>query len=259
MSRRRRSELTFEERLSAFTILAVAILVVAVARIFLKPSPSESTLSGFAWGVSFVGDLWPFALISLPLLALVWRHVLRQEASTLRTLDMRAKLGELTPDAFEDWCATNMRAAGYEVRRTGGQGDHGVDLLVDRDGASAVVQCKRYAGRRSVGEPQVRDLYGAMHHSAAQTAILITAGWFTAQATEWAKGKPIELWDVAHLASFAAPGAHRSVPDPVRTTPVCTTCGSPMVLRRNRRDGSSFYGCQRYPVCKFTRSLEARV
>ena len=41
------------------------------------------------------------------------------------------------------------------------------------------------------------------------------------------------------------------------TTPNCPSCGEAMVLRMNRRDGSSFWGCQRYPACRGTRDIGA--
>lgn len=39
------------------------------------------------------------------------------------------------------------------------------------------------------------------------------------------------------------------------TQHACPDCDSPMVLRQNKRDGSEFYGCTAYPICKGTRDL----
>ncbi|WP_156912653.1 topoisomerase DNA-binding C4 zinc finger domain-containing protein [Methylocaldum szegediense] len=36
------------------------------------------------------------------------------------------------------------------------------------------------------------------------------------------------------------------------TTPTCTRCGIKMVLRKSRRDGSTFWGCRNYPKCRMT-------
>ncbi len=36
----------------------------------------------------------------------------------------------------------------------------------------------------------------------------------------------------------------------------CRMCGKPMVIRRRKSDGHEFYGCQGFPVCRATRSLE---
>ena len=45
-------------------------------------------------------------------------------------------------------------------------------------------------------------------------------------------------------------GSHGSV-----TTPNCPSCEGPMILRTNRRDGTSFWGCRRYPACRGTRDV----
>lgn len=34
---------------------------------------------------------------------------------------------------------------------------------------------------------------------------------------------------------------------------LCPNCGSKLVLRRNSKDGSFFYGCSKYPECRYTR------
>jgi len=100
----------------------------------------------------------------------------------------------LTPDQFEKLIKDLFEAYGYQADLSGGNADHGVDVIVSGDEDDKwVVQCKRYSG--SVGEPIVRDLYGTMLHEEAQRAYLITTGTFTAQAKEWALGKPIVLYD----------------------------------------------------------------
>lgn len=35
----------------------------------------------------------------------------------------------------------------------------------------------------------------------------------------------------------------------------CPTCGSPMVVRRNRNSGEQFAGCTNYPQCRGTRQM----
>ncbi len=108
-------------------------------------------------------------------------------------------LSRLAPEAFEAWVGERFREMGYDVRLTPFQGDHGADLLVERDGETAVVQCKHRPGG-SVGEPVLRDLFGAMHHFAAARAILVTTGRVTQAARGWLRGKPIEAWDAGDLA-----------------------------------------------------------
>jgi HJR/Mrr/RecB family endonuclease len=100
----------------------------------------------------------------------------------------------LTPTEFEDMVVELYRMAGHEAKRTGAVGDNGVDVEVQaKNGEKWIVQCKRWKG--SVGEPIVRDFYGAMHHEKADKGTIITAGRFTRQATDWSAGKAITLYD----------------------------------------------------------------
>ena len=43
--------------------------------------------------------------------------------------------------------------------------------------------------------------------------------------------------------------------DDLGITPSCPSCLGAMVLRSNRRDGTSFWGCRRYPACRGTRDV----
>ena len=41
------------------------------------------------------------------------------------------------------------------------------------------------------------------------------------------------------------------------TAPSCPSCEGPMVRRTNRTEGTDFWGCQRYPVCRGTRDIDS--
>jgi restriction system protein len=91
--------------------------------------------------------------------------------------------------------------AGHQAKRTGATGDHGVDVVVEaKNGEKWVVQCKRWKG--SVGEPVVRDFYGVVQHEKADKGILFTTGRYSTPAQQWAKGKPIALYDGNKLAEL---------------------------------------------------------
>jgi hypothetical protein len=100
----------------------------------------------------------------------------------------------LTPSDFEEMVAELYRAMGHQAKRTGMIGDHGVDVVVKaKNGEKWVVQCKRW--RTPAGESIVRDFFGMMQHEkAAQGAIIATSG-FSQAAKEWAKGKPLYLYN----------------------------------------------------------------
>lgn len=74
---------------------------------------------------------------------------------------------------FEVEAGSVFVGRGYTVRRVGGSGDQGVDLLLTKDGVTIAVQCK--AHRNPVGPAAIRDLYGAMtHHGHRQAWIVST-------------------------------------------------------------------------------------
>lgn len=94
-------------------------------------------------------------------------------------------------DEFEQLCGDYFATLGYTVDFTPQSGDGGIDLVLTRDGGLAVAQCKRT--RKPVGEPVVRDLFGALHHTGADEAFLCASSGFTPAAQSWAEGKPLVL------------------------------------------------------------------
>ncbi len=129
-------------------------------------------------------------LILLPFevaIVLEQRHK-RIDAETLE------ELKALSPSDFEKLVAETYRAQGHKVEIVGATGDHGIDLVVKtRKGETWIVQCKKYRGK--VGEPVIRDFYGALRASDADAGAVITTGLITTQARLWAEGKPIFLYD----------------------------------------------------------------
>jgi restriction system protein len=98
----------------------------------------------------------------------------------------------LAPEAFEAWVGERFRDLGYEVHVTPFQGDLGVDLILSRDDEKVIVQCKHHP-LSTIGEPVLRDRFGA-HHVGATSAALITTGQLSTAARQWLIGKPIQVW-----------------------------------------------------------------
>lgn len=239
----------------------------------------------FPLGLSKNPDYSPFVvafLLSMLLLLLVF-VVLKKQSSIGKSL---AEIQNMKPDVFEDWVAARFRGLGYSVKVAGSQGDHGADLVVEKDGQTSIVQCKNYRAW-SVGEPILRDLYGAMHDFGAEKAFLVTTGRMTQAARNWAQGKPIEIWDgdeVARLSKGVSTSASRNVTqltfdttlsdlsdgtEEVRTpappfpsekgqsqAPAkCPKCGAGLVVKRNRATGESFLACPGFPSCRYTEAM----
>lgn len=119
-------------------------------------------------------------------------------------LTLRSVRG-LTPAGLEEFAAQVYERMGYDARLVGRSGDHGIDVrLVNPKGQVEIVQCKQL--EKPVGEPELRNLFGALHHTKAVRAYLWAPGGFTAPARRWAKGKPLVLadeWEIERLVEAA--------------------------------------------------------
>lgn len=91
----------------------------------------------------------------------------------------------LSPGAFEDFIGVLLEVSGQytEVRRVGGSGDQGADLLArDRFGRPFIVQCKRYHAGHKVSASEMRDFLGAKNIHRADEGMFVTTSSFTEQA-----------------------------------------------------------------------------
>lgn len=167
----------------------------------LATGPFNGGLSGF---LSVLVRL--FALVVLLFLALVFLRLLLElkiEQRRRRRLLAAESISALTPSEFEGYVGLLFRRAGYRVRRTGGRGDSGVDLVVHRGGRASVVQCKRYED--NVGPGTVRELIGTMTNEGFTHGFLVTTSRFTAGAEREARKAPysIDLVDGRRLVRWA--------------------------------------------------------
>jgi hypothetical protein len=122
----------------------------------------------------------------------------RDKFQRVRRLEQIQQLDSIE---FEQFVGYLYQRLGYTVWLTVSSGDEGVDLVLRKGRQTTIVQCKRYNG--TVGQPVVRDLYGAMIHTGADCAVLATSGIISRPAEEWAQGKPIQLLDGHELLTMA--------------------------------------------------------
>jgi HJR/Mrr/RecB family endonuclease len=94
---------------------------------------------------------------------------------------------------FEEWLANFFRARGYRAKTTPRTGGYGVDLVLERDGQTTVVQAKRWKG--SVGVAAIQEVYAGKAHYGADAAIVATNSRFTLEARRLAKSTGVILWD----------------------------------------------------------------
>jgi len=103
------------------------------------------------------------------------------------------EIAALSPAQFERFVGKVFAALGHEVELRGKPGDGGVDLIVRKDGKTAIVQCKRYQG--TLSPAVLRDLYGTMQHLGADKGYLVTTGRLSSKAVAWVADKPITVID----------------------------------------------------------------
>lgn len=254
-------------------LIAVALGAYGLFLRQLAPPLMQAILDAVyaAWGPLLS---WGLPLLTL-VLVLAWWWAIREQRRMLAADKNLSQLRALSPAQFEEWVEARFRQQGWTTKLTGQQSDHGVDIIVRRGDNAAVVQCKKFH-RSPVGEPTIRDLYGAMHDFKAQEAFIVTTSSLTKPARRWMDGKPITAWDGDYLVNLSqragldqpeAPqlqGQLVAVPSPIdvavqgataSNTDVCPQCGSQLVRKTNSRTGVPFIGCTGFRTtgCKYTR------
>ena len=114
-----------------------------------------------------------------------------EEAELERQLGRQQFWKSLRGVEFEEALAYLYSNLGYAVEITKGSGDEGVDLFLRKDEKVIVVQCKGHGNPIGVGA--IRDLYGAMIHFKANSAVLACPSGFTVGVIKFASDKPIQL------------------------------------------------------------------
>jgi len=105
---------------------------------------------------------------------------------------------------FERFVADVFQRNGYTAELTAATGDHGIDIILRKLGRVIVVQCKQWDG--TVGEPVLREFYGSLVAVRADGGFVVTTSSFTSQAEEFARDKPIELYDIDALIRLCLDG-----------------------------------------------------
>ncbi len=143
-----------------------------------------------------IGLIITFKLYTKRERASAWKNAMHnwQNKDQANIVAQKQTAKYLTEIELEKFSAQVFSKMGYKTRLTSTTGDHGVDvMLINPKGQVEVVQCKQW--NKPVGEPQLRDLFGAMQHEKAVRGWLIAPRGFSETAQKWAKGKAIELID----------------------------------------------------------------
>jgi restriction system protein len=102
---------------------------------------------------------------------------------------------------FEYFCANLLKNNGFiNVTVTPGSGDHGVDILAEKDGISYAIQCKCYSS--NINNAAVQQANAGKCIYKKDIAVVLTNQYFTNQAKEEAKILGVKLWDRNYLNSL---------------------------------------------------------
>lgn len=139
------------------------------------------------------------AVAALVVALLILRKVRR--ALRIRALRMD-QVDLMTGTEFEDYVGRVLAHQGFRVKRLGGSGDQGCDLLLTRDGRRTACQVKRYA--KSVGNGAVQEAVASMAFHRCDAAMVVTNSWFTSGARALARANGCRLVARDELSELAA-------------------------------------------------------
>lgn len=102
---------------------------------------------------------------------------------------------------FEHFCADLLQKNGFiNVEVTQGSGDHGIDILAEKEGISYAIQCKCYSS--NIGNAAVQQAYTGKGFYNKDISVVLTNQYFTSQAKEEACKLGVKLWNRDKLNDF---------------------------------------------------------
>lgn len=125
-----------------------------------------------------------------------------ESARTRQSVDRPIDPATLTGVEYEQYCASLLAACGWRVQPTPVTGDHGADIIAEKDGTRLAVQCKLYT--HPVGNKAVQEVHSARSLYHCDRACVVASGGFTKQAQREAHAHSIELLHHSKLGIFAS-------------------------------------------------------
>ena len=126
--------------------------------------------------------------------------MVRVEAATQNQPALWTFSDDMTPAGFENFCADQLRRAGWNARVTMQGRDQGVDVVAEKDDVRVVIQCKLYA--RPVGNKSVQEAAAAKAHEQASYGIVVTNNRYTTAAEQLASTNGILLLHYSQLQNL---------------------------------------------------------
>lgn len=102
---------------------------------------------------------------------------------------------------FEMFCRDILLKNGFtNVETTQSSGDHGIDILAEKDDISYAIQCKCYSS--NIGNAAVQQAHTGKSIYQKDIAVVLTNQYFTEQAKSEAAVLGVKLWDRDKLTSL---------------------------------------------------------
>ena len=129
------------------------------------------------------------------------RILLSQSATTNNSQNITRNFDDMDGHQFERFCSDILRKNGFEnVEVTQGSGDHGIDILAEKEDITYAIQCKCYSS--DIGNAAVQQAHTGKSIYHKDIAVVLTNRYFTAQAKEEAAALGVKLWDRDKLNSM---------------------------------------------------------
>lgn len=208
MPKRKKTD-AFDDLSALFALIPWWVpILLAVATWFAIPALGPRFIErGKDWRSTWrlVGGL---AALVLVLTGISGQFLKRKRRALLAQAKSLATLQALSWREFEQLCAEVYRRKGYTVAETVAEtaagADGGVDLVLRKGRERIFVQCKHFAVRRVDVRP-IRELFGVMAAEGASGGIFMCSGTYTSAATQFARGKNLELVDGPELLKLLSP------------------------------------------------------
>ena len=109
---------------------------------------------------------------------------------------IRWMIGDATPTELENIIANMYGRLGYRIIEvTPPSGDRGADIVLKRKNIKYVVQVKKYSQENKVGTPDLQKLQGAKEEYRTNGMKIVTTGFFSSFALDYAHRHRIETID----------------------------------------------------------------
>ena len=246
--------------LSGVSYLILKYLVPSIE--FQQKGPADMTYILFKAVVNIAPTVAPIVALFLSIPALISVINSMRKRKLLDKQESIDTVRNLKWKEFEELVGEAYRRQGYIVYENANAGpDGGIDLSLKKSGEVILVQCKQWRSIK-VGVDKIRELYGVQISQNANRSILMTSGFFTQEAKNFAADKPIDLVEGTRLLELIKTVQYQRKVTP--STPLspfiaCPQCGSEMILRTARKGpnvGQKFWGCSKFPNCRAIKPYE---